>query len=67
MIYFRVYILHFKNFLRLYKKVCDLIYSIMSVIQNKQVIAAINRANALINNNIMKNIHKQHEVRIAKV
>ena len=39
----------------------------MSVIQNKQVIAVINRANALINNNIMKNIHKQHEVRIAKV
>jgi len=39
----------------------------MSVIQNKQVIAAINRANALINNNIMKNIHKQPEVRIAKV
>jgi hypothetical protein len=27
----------------------------MSVIQNKQVIAAINKANALINNNILKN------------
>ena len=39
----------------------------MSVIQNKQVIATINKANALINNNIMKNIHKQHEVRIAKL
>jgi len=39
----------------------------MPVIQTNKVIAAINKANALINNNILKNIHKQHEVRIAKV
>ena len=55
MICIRVYIIHSKNFWDYTKKVCDLIYSIMSVIQNKQVIAAINKANALINNNILKN------------
>ena len=33
---------------------------------DNQIWDVINRANALINNNIMKNIHMQHEVRIAK-